>query len=179
MCIGPMFEWWRETFSAAVAERGVAGGVHRAGLLNLHRSVGALEGKGGRCTPPPLVVEGASNMNEFKLRLESARLSVVALSPLLLFSLRLPSVDDLRDLRMPWSRRLLRSVRITLVHVCGLGGCEKLGWTLLSVFSSSHLFSFLELCAGTEKMELSSGVGLEIESASTSINNSRASSRLP
>jgi hypothetical protein len=50
---GPMFERRRETFKAA-AERGVGGGRSSAGLLfTLRGTATALEGKGGRCTPPP------------------------------------------------------------------------------------------------------------------------------
>ena len=123
---GPMFERRRETFRAA-AERGVGGGRSSAGLLFiiLRRSAGAaaaaaLEGKGGRCTPPPtplllllvvLLLLLASSVNEFRLRSESARLSiVVVLSPFSSSSLRLPSADAPRDLRKPGSSRLPRRV---------------------------------------------------------------------
>jgi hypothetical protein len=126
---GPMFERRRDTFRPA-AERGVGGG-RSAGLwpFILRRSaVAALEGKGGRCTPPPtplpllqvllllLVDGGASRVNEFKLRSESARLAVVAvvvaLSPFSSSSLRLPSVDAPRDLRKLGSSLLPRRMRV-------------------------------------------------------------------
>lgn len=120
---GPMFERRRETFRAA-AERGVGGGRSAGLLFTLRRSaVGALEGKGGRCTPPPtplllqvlllLLVDGASSANEFRLRSESARLSVVVvLSPFSSSSLSLPSVDAPRDLKKLGSSRLPRRVRV-------------------------------------------------------------------
>jgi len=118
---GPMFERRRETFIAA-AERGVGGGRSSAGLLFILRrsAATALEGKGGRCTPPPtpllllvvLLLLLASNVNEFRLRSESARLSVVALSPFSSSSLRLLSVDAPRDLRKLGSSRLPRRVRV-------------------------------------------------------------------
>src|SRR6267142_2633985 len=183
MRIGPMFERRRETFSAAPAERGVVGCRRRTGLLNLLDNLG---GKGGRCTPPPPLppLEDASSTNEFKLRSESARLSVAELSPFSSSSLRLPSVDDPRDLKFG-SRRLPRRARVALGRVSGFGGgSEKLSWTLSSVFSSSHSFSVPDVCAGAEKTELSSEAGVtEMEglpvSVPTSIDNSRASSRLP
>lgn len=185
MRIGPMFERRRETFSPVAAERGVAGGGRRTGLLfNLRFSAAeALRGNGGRCTPlllpPMLIAEGPSSTNEFKLRSESARLSVAALSALSSASLRLPSADGPRDLR---SRRLPRCVRARVGGL--LGGREKLSWTLSSVFSSSHSFSVAELCDGAEKTELSSGAGMMdmevlLASAPTSIDTSQASSKLP
>ena len=121
---GPMFERRRETFRAA-AERGVEGGRSSAGLLFILRrsAAAALEGKGGRCTPPTptllllqvlllLLEDGASSANEFRLRSESARLSVVVLSLFSSSSLRLPSVDAPRDLRKLGSSRLPRRVRV-------------------------------------------------------------------
>lgn len=122
MRIGPMFERRRDTFRAA-DERGVGGGRSAGLLFILRRSaVTALEGKGGRCTPPTpplllvvlllLLVDGASSANEFRLRSESARLSVVVLSPFSSSSLRRPSVDAPRDLRKLGSCRLPRRVRV-------------------------------------------------------------------
>ena len=119
MRIGPMFERRRETFRPA-AERGVGGGRSAGLLFILRRSAGTdatLDGKGGRCTPPTpllllLLIDGASSVNELRLRSESARLSVVVLSPFSSSSLRLPSVDAPRDLRKLGSSRLPRRVRV-------------------------------------------------------------------
>src|SRR5712671_4006922 len=188
---GPMFDRRRETFSAAAAERGVAGG-RWAGLLSLRRSMVGLGRTRGRCAPAPLpplllpvvlvAADGGSSANEFRLRSESARLSVlVALSLISSSSLRLPSVDAPRALKKPGSRRLPRRMRVGGLF----GGSEKLSWTLSSVFSSSHSLSAAELLRTVaEKTELSSDRKvMEMEgwllSGHKNIDGSRTSSRSP